>query len=290
MKVFLAFTAVFVLGYMSLGGGFAERAEARFGALAAGDLGALVGAYAPGAEAFFFGTPRAGFLRAEEISSAWEALLEGLPPVEPGVEALLEIPGVNTVVAALSLGDGLRAIWALAFDPEGGIVGEDLLIYGLPGLPQPPYSDGEIAAGEYPRRVEAAGVEFSFRNGTLLLFGALRSPGTGWVAVGFDPEQRMRGANIVFAWVDGSGATVEDHYGSGPTSHGRDEHPHVFLAAGAEAEGETIVEFVIPLASGDPEDKDLQRKRSYTVILAYHRSHDGFRYHTARGRAEITLD
>ncbi|HIP99934.1 TPA: hypothetical protein EYH33_05295 [Candidatus Bipolaricaulota bacterium] len=278
------------LGVGALAGGIREAAEARLGALVAGDLDALVGAYAPGAEALFLGAPRSGFIAGDGLRAAWEGILAALHPVELGVEDLTLVPEAGVAFARVSLGEGRWALWALAFGPDGRVVGEDFLLYGLPGFPQPPVPDGAVGEGEYPHAAKAAGVEFYFLNGTVILFGALRAPGTGWVAVGFDPDFRMQGADMVFAWVDDDGATVEDHYGSGPTSHRRDEISHILLAAGGEAEGVTTVEFVKPLSSGDPEDKPLERGKTYTVILAYHRSYDGFRRHTARGRAEITLD
>ncbi len=153
--------------------------------------------------------------------------------------------------------------------------------------------DGRIEAQEYARNVRepASGVEFFWRNGLVVLVGALRSPGTGWVSVGFDPVRAMQGANYIIAAVSGGQLLIEDHFGTGTTAHRKDAREDILLAAGGVEGGTTAVEFVIPLDSGDPEDKALKPGGTYTVLLAYHRSSPSFIVrHTARGSVRIQLE
>ncbi len=296
MRALVLFSAM-VLGAASFTAGPLEMLRGRWEPFLAGDIESLVSSYAPSAEAFLLGTPFQGFAKREELRAAWEALFGTLKPTDLSVISELEIPETRTAFVELEakaeIGDGkieLRLLWAVAFDEGGAVVAEDLMLYGLPEVKQPPLADGAVAEGEYPHTVEAAGVTFRWLNGTVLLFGALESPGKGWVAVGFDPDYAMKGANIIFGWVKDGEAHVEDHYGSGATSHRRDKVSHVLIAAGKEGREGTTIEFVIPLVTGDPRDKDLERGKSYPIILAYHKSYDGMRRHTARGKVEIKLD
>ncbi|MBC7220980.1 hypothetical protein H5T55_05865 [Candidatus Bipolaricaulota bacterium] len=126
---------------------------------------------------------------------------------------------------------------------------------------------------------------------SLVLFTALHSPGTGWVSAGFDPVNRMQGANYILAAVTPGGLVIEDHFGTGTTSHRRDGREDILRAAGTASGGQTVVEFAVPLDSNDPEDKLLIPGRTYTVLLAYHRSSTSFTaLHTARGSVEMKLE
>lgn len=280
----------------ALAAGPRELAAARWDALLKGDVPALVGAYVPGATAFLAGTPETGFISGEALADAWKALFEAVRPLSLKPEEIREF-GENFLFARLELeaevggaSRKLPLIWAVASDGQGRVTEEDFLLYGLPDVPQPPAVDGIIEADEYPHATSAADVSFRWLNGTLLLFGAMEAPGTGWVAVGLDPDFAMKGANMIFAWVEDGSLTVQDHYGSSPTGHRADKTDDILAAAGTESDGRTAVEFVIPLDSGDPQDKPLERGKTYRIILAYHRTFDGMRKHTSRGKAEMTLD
>ncbi len=289
-KVWLALVVLTFLDLPGLAENPAGLAEAWFAALAERDGIVLQEAYASDALVFFYGTPRTGFLTGTEIAAGWEEVLGALLAVQVTPRKLEVLPEVRPVIALFALGEDLEAIWAMRFDPSGKIVREEFLLYGVSPLDQPPVLDAQVVLGEYTQTVSNAGVTFSFRNGALPLFGALSAPGTGWVSVGFDPEFSMRGANFVFAWADQAGVHVQDHYGNVPTSHRQDKTTHVFLAAGIEEGGVTTVEFIIPLDSGDLEDKPLVRGKTYTVLLAYHRNSGTPSRHTARGQAQITLE
>jgi hypothetical protein len=101
----------------------------------------------------------------------------------------------------------------------------------------------------------------------------LTAPSTGWVGVGFDPESGMRNANFVIGYVSDSGAHIRDDFGTSQSSHMSDlslgGYDDVTYEDGYEEGGETQIEFVIPLDSGDIYDKPLLEGVSYTVLLAY---------------------
>lgn len=117
---------------------------------------------------------------------------------------------------------------------------------------------------------------------------------TGWVAVGFNPTRMMRDANIIIGAVlpDGT-VVVEDHFGTGLTSHRKDTEiggtSDVRVISGEEKDGTTTITFAIPLNSGDSRDVPLAAGEKVTVILAS-AQRDGFTVkHNKRTKAEIGL-
>ena len=157
-------------------------------------------------------------------------------------------------------------------------------------------ADGVVSEGEYAHKVDAAGVTLHWANDSEFLYGALSAKTEGWVAVAFDPEARMKGANFVFGWVKGGETTVMDMYGAKPS--GRGSHPvdtslggtdDIAEFAGMESNGATTIEFKIPLESGDAYDKPLAPGETVDILLAQGAS-DDLAYHKKRGAATITLD
>jgi hypothetical protein len=158
-------------------------------------------------------------------------------------------------------------------------------------------ADGAIGADEYAHQAEGGGVTLYWSNDAEHLYAALSAPTTGWVAVGFDPQVAMLGANYVFGYVQDGQLYVEDMYGtlrSGQGSHppdvdlgGRND---ILESAGREEAGSTVIEFKIPLDSGDENDKPLLPGMSYRALLAYGSSDDFQSFHAERGSTEITLD
>jgi hypothetical protein len=100
----------------------------------------------------------------------------------------------------------------------------------------------------------------------------LSAPTTGWVAVGFDPDSIMLGANIVIGYVVSTTPTLRDDYGWQVTGH-RDDlllggTRDLTVDGGTESGGTTEIMFTIPLDSGDPYDKPLVPGNTYPIILA----------------------
>jgi hypothetical protein len=155
--------------------------------------------------------------------------------------------------------------------------------------------DGVIYAGEYAHSTEAAGFEIDWSNDAQTLRVGLISPGTGYLAIGFDPVYRMEGANFILGAVVDGKTVVRDDFGTGPVEHSPDTANggtnDILEAAGCEANGRTYLEFVIPLDSADPMDKPLVPGNTYMVIIAYHETNDDFSaWHSRRGSGTIALD
>ncbi len=160
-----------------------------------------------------------------------------------------------------------------------------------------PFIDANIENNEYPHNItlQTTGVTIYWYNDAEEIFIGLVSPGTGWVAIGFDPVQSMRGANFVFCYVVDGEARVSDQYGTGTFSHTPDTSlggsEDVTVYAGIESEGSTIFEFKMPLLTMDPNDKPLNPGDTYTVLNSRHSTSDSITVrHTQRTSFKMTLD
>lgn len=184
--------------------------------------------------------------------------------------------------------------WQLAIDEASGNVTLDFSHNtDFTDIAWPPSIDGVIATGEYRHTLtdSATGIELSWQNDSTYLYVGLTSPGTGWVAIGFDPEQQMKGANIIIGAVKDGELLMQDHFGTAPTSHREDSSSEIVQVAGTESAGKTVIEFSISLQSDDPADMALQPGQTVSIILAYHTSSDSFTTrHSKRTTTEITLD
>lgn len=156
-----------------------------------------------------------------------------------------------------------------------------------------PEVDGVFNADEYgdSMYVENLDMEIGWLIRDDNLIFAVKSPGKGWLAAGFDPTTMMRNANIIIADVSEDGTvTIEDHFGVSNTGHRADDENNILQAAGIQNEDGTVLEFVIPLNSGDDMDRVLEIGQEYKVILAYHMSNESLRIrHSSRGSVNITF-
>jgi hypothetical protein len=148
-------------------------------------------------------------------------------------------------------------------------------------------ADGAIGADEYAHQAESGVVTFYWSNDTEHLYAAVSAQTTGWVAVGFDPQVAMLGANYVFGYVQDGQLYIDDMYGM--LRAGQGSHPpdvdlggsnDIIESAGREEAGVTVIEFRIPLDSGDEYDKPLSPGSSYTALLAVGGSDEFQSYHT----------
>ena len=124
----------------------------------------------------------------------------------------------------------------------------------------------------------------------------LAAPTTGWLAIGFDPTNKMADANILIGYVTDGSVFLRDDFGAGQVKHSPDTklggEEHFSDLEGNETGGITRIRFTIPLDSGDAFDKVLEQGRTYKVIYSYgpNGKDDFGSYHTQnRGSFEITL-
>ena len=133
--------------------------------------------------------------------------------------------------------------------------------------------DGIIVEGEYARTKTIADVELHWSTDEDTLTMAIAAPCTGYVTVGFDPDNRKEGGNYIIGYVKDGIAIVRDHVGTRGNLHDADVNlggeNNLLAYAGSEADGWTTLEFVIPLDSGDDMDKPLVPGNKHIVLVAY---------------------
>ncbi len=126
------------------------------------------------------------------------------------------------------------------------------------------------------------------------LYMALNGSTRGWLAIGFEPTEWMKDADMVLGFVDGS-ARVLDEYSTG--NYG----PHIndtmlggtddILEYGGKSYGtHTVVEFRRKLDTGDRFDKVLRPGQNVSIIWAMSGSMDpGVKHNIAYGEGMIYL-
>ncbi|MCF7920608.1 MAG: hypothetical protein K9N06_11910, partial [Candidatus Cloacimonetes bacterium] len=121
------------------------------------------------------------------------------------------------------------------------------------------------------------------------------APTSGWVAIGFDPENVMQGANFIIGYVENDSiGYVRDDWGNTPTVHTADVNnggtEDIYFPGGLETGGETFIYFSMPLNSGDAYDKTLLWDESYPIILAYGNDDSFSSMHANAGFSSFTVD
>ncbi|UCE36149.1 MAG: hypothetical protein JSW00_11420 [Thermoplasmata archaeon] len=139
-----------------------------------------------------------------------------------------------------------------------------------------PTLDGIIESGEYEFSASFSGGEFVIHwrveNDTIIM--AMEGKTTGWVAIGIEPSDKMKDADMIFGWVSDSGvASVLDCFSTGTFG----PHPpdtelggtsDILCYGGTESGGKTIIEFKRLLSTGDSKDKDIPSEGEITIIWA----------------------
>jgi hypothetical protein len=95
----------------------------------------------------------------------------------------------------------------------------------------------------------------------------------GWVAVGFNPSEKMKDANFIIGYVKKGTVYINDEYGIKKGGHVADTKidgsSDILERNGSEKNDITEIEFVIPLDSGDTKDRPLEPGEDYLILLAY---------------------
>lgn len=149
--------------------------------------------------------------------------------------------------------------------------------------------DGAIGADEYGFKITdpKTGIEILAAADSTTLYMALKSPGAGWLAIGFG-SSGMNGSVMVIALGDGRGKwKVEQHQGRSFYRHSPVDKPNLVSAAAWQTDGRTCMEFAIPRRfSGD---KSVSAAGPTPFILAYHKSNGAPSKHSKRSSGTLML-
>ncbi|MDD4651294.1 MAG: DUF2202 domain-containing protein [Methanothrix sp.] len=166
-------------------------------------------------------------------------------------------------------------------------------------------ADGSVGDGEYTHsmllqssaRQGYSGGEMvvSWRNDQEYLYLAMNGSTDGWLAIGFEPLEWMKDADMILASVQNGKTVALDEYCTG--NYG----PHVedtmlggtddiMEFAGSQKAGRTVIELKRKLDTGDKFDKQFSPGQAISVIWALADSPDpSFKHNVAYGEAIMTL-
>ena len=166
-------------------------------------------------------------------------------------------------------------------------------------------SDGIIGDGEYSRSVLLQGpsrqgysggdLAISWKNDKEHLYLALNGSTDAWLAIGFDPLEWMKNADIILASVQGGKAVVLDEYCTG--NYG----PHIedtmlggsddiLESGGSKSAGRTVIELKRKLDTGDRFDKAFSPGGTVSMIWALSSSSDiSLKHNIAYGEGILSL-
>ena len=124
-------------------------------------------------------------------------------------------------------------------------------------------ADGVITDNEYSKVQTLGELEVYSRIDGDSVRMALKAKTNGFVAIGFDPSERMKDADIILGFVKDGKTVVNDMYSTGLTGpHPPDDQQggrnDVTLFGGSKKDGVTIIEFERKLVTGDSKDKAIK--------------------------------
>ena len=135
-------------------------------------------------------------------------------------------------------------------------------------------------AADYDHETEAGPMTFAWKVAESELFVKISGKTTGWVGIGFNPVDQMKGADYIIGYVKDGKVELRDDYGDSERSHKADEElggtSDVTVIGGEEKGGTTTLEFSIPLDSGDTFDTVIDPQGETVVHLASGGKRDSF--------------
>ncbi|WP_081472323.1 outer membrane protein assembly factor BamB family protein [Methanothrix harundinacea] len=159
-------------------------------------------------------------------------------------------------------------------------------------------ADGVISEGEYSKNLTLSGGRYvvSWRNDGETLYMGLAGQAEGFVAIGFEPTQAMKDADMVMGWVSGGEATVLDLYSTGVYGpHPPDEElggtDDILSFGGREADGWTVIEFERRMDTGDRFDQAFRPGETVNIIWSISSTDSlEIRHNVGRGGGRISLE
>lgn len=119
---------------------------------------------------------------------------------------------------------------------------------------------------------------------------------TGWIAIGFDPSEKMKDADMVIGYVDPNGQSkVIDSFSVGLKGPHPDDvslggTSDILASSIIQKNGWSTMSFQRKLVTGDKFDKDIPSNKSVKVLWSYGTTSDIKTYHeTSRGIAQINF-
>ena len=149
-----------------------------------------------------------------------------------------------------------------------------LLFYGMSLLVPPGWST---------KKIEVEGVRINWQYKKDRIHFQLEAPTKGWVALGFNKEEKLGNSNLIMGCVEGGVVRIEDQYILGPGNHqaveiigGKNVLDHT---AGKEVGHKTFLSFSMPIDYVDTYHHALKPGKTIYLWVAY-ATHDDFGHHS----------
>lgn len=151
-----------------------------------------------------------------------------------------------------------------------------------------------VHANDYQHSLTAGKMTFDWSLEGETLAVKIAAPTTGWVGIGFNPSNQMKDANFIVGYVKNGKVSVFDEYGVAAARHAQDTKrggaDNVTVVGGTEQGKQTVLEFTIPLNSGDEFDGTIDPNGDTVVLLAYGPDRDSTRMkHSAHETLTVNL-
>ena len=155
-------------------------------------------------------------------------------------------------------------------------------------------ADGVIADNEYSKTQVIGEIEVYSRIDNDVVRLALKAKTNGYVAIGFDPSEKMKDADMVLGFVKDGKAVVTDMFSTGLTGpHPPDDQQggrqDVTVFGGSKKDGVTIIEFERKLVTGDSLDKAIKIGDN-RIIWAVGDNETATTKHVKRGGGVLTFN
>ena len=143
------------------------------------------------------------------------------------------------------------------------------------------------------KKVEKNGMVLEWKMEEAQIRCKVKAPGTGWVAIGFNPKEGLTGTNLIMGAVRNGTCQMSDRFIVKPGEHkaiselGAKEK--LSEIKGTEEDGSTTLEFCIPINSSDAYHHTLKAGNGYHVLLAYSQDDDFGHHSIMRTSVYITL-
>jgi hypothetical protein len=167
-------------------------------------------------------------------------------------------------------------------------------------------ADGEISKGEYARSMTLFGTKssgysggdlaISWKNDAEFLYMALKGNTTGWLSIGFEPQEWMKNADLIIGSVDNGKATVldefcKDNYGPHVPDTELGGTNNILEFGGKEQNSQTTIEFKRKLDTGDKFDKAFVSGQKVSIIWAMADTDEAYsqKHNMAKGEGILEL-
>jgi hypothetical protein len=160
---------------------------------------------------------------------------------------------------------------------------------------QKPIFSGTADKGDrgYTYKITLEKIQFNWSIDNDNLKIKLQAQTPGWVGIGFNPTEGMKGANFILGSVKDGAATITNQHGISKTLHRKNTDlggaNRIINPSGTSNNTQTVIGFAIPYKAGDKLNKPINMNEDTTVLLAYGQSKQLAQVHSFNAKLKVNL-